>query len=43
MADLKEIIITTMPHGKEVLQEIKDRRKSGTDYRLEVGKIEATV
>ncbi|MGH4037868.1 MAG: flavin reductase family protein [Sphaerochaeta sp.] len=43
MADLKEMIITTMPHGKEVLQEIKDRRKSGTDYRLEVGKIEATV
>lgn len=43
MADLKEMIISSMPHGKEVLQEIKDKRKFGTDYRLENGKVEAIL
>jgi ferredoxin-NADP reductase len=43
MADLKDMIIASMPHGKEVLQEIADKRKSGTDYRLEVGKVDANV
>lgn len=43
MADLKEMIISSMPHGKETLQEINILRKNGHDYRLEKGRIEAIV
>jgi ferredoxin-NADP reductase len=43
MADLKNMIIATMPHGKEVLQEIADKRKTGSDYRLENGKVDTTI
>jgi ferredoxin-NADP reductase len=43
MADLKDMIIASMPHGKDILQEIKDKRKSGSNYELEIGKVEATV
>lgn len=43
MANLKEMIIASMPHGKDILQEINDKRKSGTNYQLEIGKVEATV
>ena len=38
MADLKEMIISTLPHGKETLNEINVLRKNGHDYRLEKGK-----
>ncbi|MGD1822827.1 MAG: flavin reductase family protein [Pleomorphochaeta sp.] len=43
MADLKNMIISSMPHGKDILQEIDDKRKSGTNYQLEIGKVEAIV
>jgi ferredoxin-NADP reductase len=43
MAELKNMIIASMPHGKEVLQEIADKRKTGPDYRLENGKVDATI
>lgn len=43
MADLKDMIISSMPHGKDVLQEITDKRKSGTNYELEIGKVDAVV
>ena len=43
MADLKEMIISSLPHGKETLQEIKIARKIGEDYSLEKGRAENTV
>lgn len=43
MADLKEMIISTMPHGKETLKEIEVCRKNGHDYRLEKGKADNII
>ncbi len=43
MANIKETLISTFPHGKEVLQEIVDKRKSGTDYTLENGKVDKII
>jgi ferredoxin-NADP reductase len=43
MAELKEMIIATMPHGKEVLEEIKNKRKNGTDYSLENGRFDTVM
>ncbi len=43
MADLKEMIISKLPHGKETLQEIKDCRKNGHNYELEKGRAEGIV
>ncbi|MEG1613886.1 MAG: FAD-binding oxidoreductase [Oscillospiraceae bacterium] len=43
MADLKEMILSKLPHGKETLQEIKDCRKNGHDYRLEKGRAEKII
>lgn len=43
MADLKEMIISTMNHGKETLQEIEICKKNGHDYRLEKGKSDEII
>lgn len=43
MSNLKEMIIRTMPNGKETLNEIKVLKKTGYDYSLEKGKVEKTI
>lgn len=43
MAGLKEMIIGTMKHGREILDEIEEIRKNGHDYRLEKGRADRII
>ncbi len=43
MATLKNMIIETLVHGKNTLQEIDSLRKYGTDFSLEAGRADKTT